>query len=79
MVLERYVALTDPTRIYWDAARLGPIYERLGRLYEEAGDPEKARLYYAKLVELWEEADPELQPRVEAARARLEALLEAEE
>ena len=34
----------------------------------------KAINYYGKLVELWKDADPELQPRVEAARRAISAL-----
>ncbi|UCC83990.1 MAG: hypothetical protein JSW46_03380 [Gemmatimonadota bacterium] len=57
------------------AARYRPaVYERLGALYEARGDTAKAIHYYGKLVELWEDADPELQPRVEAARRAIEAL-----
>jgi hypothetical protein len=41
---------------------------------DERGDLEKAARYYAKFVELWENADPELQPRVEAARDRLQEI-----
>lgn len=47
------------------------LYERLAQLYDEQGDLENAALYYARFVELWAEADAELQPRVEVARARL--------
>ena len=50
------------------------VYERLGALYEERGNTEKATYYYGKLVELWKDADPELQPRVEAARRTVSAL-----
>jgi tetratricopeptide (TPR) repeat protein len=56
--------------MYW----LGPTFERLGALHEEGGETEKAIYYYGKLVHLWEHADPELQPRVEAARRAIEAL-----
>jgi tetratricopeptide (TPR) repeat protein len=53
---------------------LPSIYERLGALYEQRGDAAKAIHYYGKLVELWKDADPELQSRVEAARRAMEAL-----
>jgi tetratricopeptide (TPR) repeat protein len=53
---------------------LPSIYERLGALYEQRGDVAKAIHYYGKLIELWKDADPELQPRVEAARRAMEAL-----
>ena len=68
---EGYVNAFDSHRAFWDASRLGPALERLGVLYDEAGDLENAALYYARFVELWKEADAELQPRVEAAQQRL--------
>ena len=46
-------------------------YERLGQLYDKGGDLEKAAEHYARFVELWKDADPELQPRVQAAQQRL--------
>jgi hypothetical protein len=55
---------------YW----LPVVYERLGDLYEQRGDTAKAIYYYGKLVDLWKDADPELQPRVETARRAIEAL-----
>lgn len=33
-----------------------------------------AVLYYGKLVDLWKDADPELQPRDEAARSAIQSL-----
>ncbi len=62
-------------RRFWDAGRRGPSLERLGQLYDEKGDLENAAKYYAAFVELWAEADEELQPRVRAAQARLEEIL----
>jgi tetratricopeptide (TPR) repeat protein/TolB-like protein len=50
------------------------VHERLGPLYEEVGDPEGALLHYERFANLWENADPELQPRVEHARTRAAAL-----
>ncbi len=46
----------------------------MGALYEERDETDKALLYYGRFVELWQDADPELQPRVEAARRAIEAL-----
>lgn len=48
---------------------------RLAERYDERGDLERAAGYYARFVELWEDADPVLQPRVEAARQRLEEIV----
>jgi tetratricopeptide (TPR) repeat protein len=60
---------------YGDWLFLGPTYERLGQLYDEQANLEKAAEYYAKFVELWAEADEELQPRVLAAQTRLEEIV----
>lgn len=49
-------------------------HERLGELYEELGEPERAAAAYGRFVAGWEDADPELQGRVEAARRRMAAL-----
>jgi tetratricopeptide (TPR) repeat protein len=73
-VYERYVTTPWIARIWDDSWWLARAYERLGYLYEQRGDTTKAIRYYAKLAELWNDADPELQPRVEAARRAIEAL-----
>jgi tetratricopeptide (TPR) repeat protein len=62
-------------RVGADAMQLAEAYERLGQLYDEKGDLERAAGYYARFVELWADADAELQPRVEAARARMEEIV----
>jgi eukaryotic-like serine/threonine-protein kinase len=54
------------------------VLQRLPTVYEELGDTERALHYHRRLVELWADADPELQPRVEHARERIRAL-ESEE
>jgi tetratricopeptide (TPR) repeat protein len=50
-------------------------HERLGSLYLEVGDTTAAARHLAAFIELWRAADPELQPRVQAAQARLEEIL----
>jgi hypothetical protein len=76
-IYERYVTTPWLTRLdAGDWFALAAIYERLGGLYELRGDTAKAALYYGRFVELWEDADPDLQPRVEAARRALERLTE---
>ncbi len=72
---EAYVETDAHNRLGWDANVLALSNERLGYLYDEAGDPERASMYLARFVELWDEADPEFQPRVDAARARLAEIL----
>jgi hypothetical protein len=74
---ERYLTTPWPRRLEYpggDEYHLGRIHERLGDLHEQRGDTVKAIYYYGKLVDLWKDADPELQPRVEAARRAIEAL-----
>ncbi|HSR16181.1 MAG TPA: tetratricopeptide repeat protein, partial [Gemmatimonadales bacterium] len=47
------------------------VYQRLGELYETRGDKARAVEYYSQLVDLWKDADPELQPRVAEIRKRI--------
>ena len=58
--------------------RLPAIHERLGQLYVSMGNTEKAIDHYRAFVELWKNADAELQPRVADARARLARLTPVE-
>ncbi len=60
---------------YQQGPRLGPSLEILARMLDEDGDPETSVIYYARFTELWADADAELQPRVEAARARMEEIV----
>jgi tetratricopeptide (TPR) repeat protein len=66
--------LTDAEGWYLAAWRQPVAHERLGQLYEQMGKPEKAAAAYERFIAAWEDADPELQPRVEKARQRLDAL-----
>jgi tetratricopeptide (TPR) repeat protein len=75
--LEAYVDAKGMFRIFVDGPVLGPTLERLGQLYDEKGDLENALKYYAQFVELWRDADPELQPRVQAAQQRLNEIFAA--
>jgi tetratricopeptide (TPR) repeat protein len=49
-------------------------YFQRAELHERRGEREEALRYYARFVELWADADPHLQPRVEAARRAIRAL-----
>jgi eukaryotic-like serine/threonine-protein kinase len=53
---------------------LAGSYKRLGELYEGKGNATKAIENYQKFIDLWKDADPELQPAVKQAKARLEEL-----
>jgi tetratricopeptide (TPR) repeat protein len=57
-----------------DAIVLAGIHKRLGELYEAKGDVPRAITHYSRFVELWKDADPALQPRVEAVKRRLDIL-----
>ena len=47
---------------------------RLGELYDNLEQHDRAIEYFDRFVELWQDADPKLQPRVNAARAALARL-----
>jgi len=70
-VYERAVTTPGYTRAFEEDATLGPTYRRLGELYEERGQLDKARDYYGRFVDLWKDADPELQPLVRDVKQRL--------
>jgi len=73
---ERYVTTTHWRRHEWDAVYLGWVTERLGQLYDAAGDFDMAATHYARFVELWVDADAQLRPRVQAAQRRLQEILD---
>ena len=77
-VLEHYLGANGFFRGVTDPLVLGPSLQRLGELYEAKGDREGAAREYAKLVNVWKDADPELQPRVAEARRRLAKLTPVE-
>jgi hypothetical protein len=66
--------IMDSDYIYIYCAVRPPAHERLGSLYLEAGDTVAAARHLSEFIELWQDADPELQPRVEAARGLLAEL-----
>jgi len=70
-VYERAITTPGLFRLFEEAATLAATYKRLGELYEERGDVVKARDYYGRFVDLWQGADPELQPVVRDVRQRL--------
>jgi tetratricopeptide (TPR) repeat protein len=80
VTFERYLATP-----YWrpidpraDPTHLAGTYKRLGELYEAKGNRQRAASYYAKFIELWKNADPELQPKVAEVRKRLARLSDTE-
>jgi eukaryotic-like serine/threonine-protein kinase len=61
-----------------DPIFLPGVHRRLGELYEESGNATKAIEHYRPFVELWKNADAELQPKVDAVRAKLKKLADVE-
>ena len=78
-VLGRYAASAPyPARLQTDAWYLAGAHKRLGELYDAKGDRKNAVSHYSKFVELWKNADPELQPKVAEVRKKLARLSDAE-
>ncbi|HEU4585603.1 MAG TPA: tetratricopeptide repeat protein, partial [Gemmatimonadaceae bacterium] len=69
---EQYLETTYADRGGDDYLMLAPIRKRLGELYEAKGDTARAMSHYAAFVNLWKNADPELQPAVAEVRRRVE-------
>jgi len=74
----RYVDSPNLDRVNDDGWYLAGSHKRLGELYEAKGDRQQAASHYAKFVELWKNADPELQPQVAEVRKRLARLSDTE-
>ena len=72
--LEAYTRELDDGRIDDDMFALAGVHKRLGELYDAKGDRERAISHLSKFVELWKDADPELQPAVADAKRRLAKL-----
>lgn len=72
---DRYIEALQFRKMESDPLYLAAFLERSAELEEAAGNPRRAASRFAEFVELWRDADPELQPRVAAARAKMEAIL----
>ena len=53
---------------------LAPSQLRQAEIYDRRGDRDEAVKHYRRFIELWQNADPELQPLVVGARKRLAEL-----
>jgi tetratricopeptide (TPR) repeat protein/TolB-like protein len=62
---ERYFRSVE---LYYD---ITPVEFYLGRIDEERGNLEEARLHYARFVRWWQDCDPELRPMWEEGRQAL--------
>jgi tetratricopeptide (TPR) repeat protein len=72
---ERYLNTPALFRLFVDDFWRARSYRRLGELHEARGDAAKAVEYYNEFVEVWKDADPELQPQGEDVRARIAQLV----
>ena len=61
-------------RAAYELVYLAPAHRRQAEIYARRGQPDLAAQHYRRFIELWSEADPELQPVVAEARSRLEGL-----
>jgi len=76
--IARYeLALEHTNAVEWDeeARQIPTTYLRLAALYDSRGDLEQAAGYYGRFIDLWEEADAEFQPQVQAAQTRLDEIV----
>jgi hypothetical protein len=73
-----YLAYADLLEAGWLAGvplpDLAMTYLRLGELFDQKGNRERAREFYGLFVDLYRNADPEVQPKVRQVRERIAAL-----
>jgi len=75
--LSEYVDMPGGGHVTTDPYYLALTLYRLGELYQNAGDTKSAIMYYDRFVDLWKNADPDLQPRVSDARKQIAAMVRA--
>ena len=62
-------------RAAYELVYLAPAHLRRAEIYDRRGNRDAAVEHYRKFIDLWRDADPELQPAVNKARDRLAALV----
>jgi hypothetical protein len=82
-MLAAALAEDKPADAIVEFRRVDPIFRagiqrRLGEPYEPKGDTAKAVEQYRAFIDLWKNADPELQPRVTEIRRQLAQLTPVE-
>ena len=82
MLLEETGRLDEALRWYssfaevspYDLVHMAPSHLRRAEIHDRRGENDEAARHYARFVELWSDADPELRPLVDRAEARLAEL-----
>jgi tetratricopeptide (TPR) repeat protein/tRNA A-37 threonylcarbamoyl transferase component Bud32 len=73
-MFEQFLHCQTIDRLYSDMVYLPLTQRRLGELYEAKGDRARAVAHYTAFVDLWKDADPDLQPQVADVRKKLAGL-----
>ncbi len=73
-VYQEYLGSTFNFRLLNDPYNLAPVLRRTGELHEARGERKQAAAAYRRFVDLWRNADPELQPEVGEVKRRLAGL-----
>jgi tetratricopeptide (TPR) repeat protein len=71
---QKYLTTPWLNRLDQDRWYLARVLRRLGELREAQGDRPAALEYYGRFVDLWKEADPDLQTAVREVKARMAKL-----
>ena len=61
-------------RASYELVYLAPAQLRQAEIYDRRGDRDEAVKHYRRFIQLWQNADPELQGQVDQARKRIAAL-----
>jgi tetratricopeptide (TPR) repeat protein len=75
VLYERAIDLPFLGGVFYEIAWYPFVLHRLGELHETIGRLDEAVHYYNEFIDLWKDADPELQPQVEDVRQRIARLL----
>jgi tetratricopeptide (TPR) repeat protein len=73
---ERALALPSISALGYEDYWYPFVLRRLGELHESLGNSNEAIHYYNEFIDLWRDADPELQLQVEGARIALARLVD---
>lgn len=71
---EHALAMWTLDGVHYEATWYPVVLQRLGQLHESLGHAEQATGYYGQFIELWNDADADLQPRVRETRMTLARL-----